>query len=114
MASFYITRVPLPALGMSALVLGVIALLLAFLPILGIPLSLCGIVLGCIACVASFTVPGTFLRWALAGLITCILALTINLAIYYAPTGYLNEPGVPRPWQGVPDRPYSPPPARQV
>ncbi len=107
------TRTPLPALGMSSLVLGVIALLLAFLPILGVPLSLCGIVLGVIGVFSSLTVPGTYPRWSLAGLATSCLALIVNLAITYAPTGYLPEQSVPRTWQPVPDRPYPPPPARQ-
>jgi|HubBroStandDraft_4_1064222.scaffolds.fasta_scaffold445191_1 hypothetical protein len=107
------TRTPLPALGMSSLVLGVIALLLAFLPILGIPLSLCGILLGVVGIFSSLAVAGTYLRWSLAGLATSCLALIVNLAITYAPTGYLPEQNVPRTWQPVPDRPYAPPPASQ-
>ncbi len=114
MASSFSTRTPLPALGMTSLVLGVIAMVLAFLPVLGIPLSLCGIVLGTIGIFASFAVPGSHLRWALAGVATSLLALGINAAIGFAPSGYLHDQKVPRPWQPVPDRPYAPPPARQV
>ncbi len=109
----YRTHTPLPALGMSSLVLGVIALLLTFLPILGIPLSLCGVVLGVVGIFSSLTVPGTYLRWSLAGLATSSLALIVNIAITYAPTGYLPEQSVPRTWQPVPDRPSPPAPARQ-
>ena len=108
----YRTNTPLPALGMTSLVLGVIALLLAPLPVLGIPLSVCGLACGIVGCVAAFTVPGTYLRWAVGGLAACILALGINLAMAHAPEGYLPDPNVPRPWQPVPDRPAVPPPAR--
>ena len=106
------TRSPLPALGMSSLVLGVIALLLAFLPILGIPLSLIGAILGVIGIFSSLSVPGIYLRWSLAGLATSCLALIVNLAITYAPTGYLPEQRTPRTWQSAPDHPLPPPPAR--
>ncbi|HZZ77451.1 MAG TPA: hypothetical protein VFE62_02970 [Gemmataceae bacterium] len=104
-------RMPPPGLGMAALVLGAIGLLLFFLPILGIPLSVAGIALGVAALLAS-TVWQMNLRWAIAGLATSCLALTINLAIWYAPGGYLRDPSVPRMWQAVPDRPYAPPPAK--
>jgi hypothetical protein len=107
-------RTPPTALGMASLVLGVIALLLFFLPILGIPLSLCGIILGVIGLLASFAVRGTYLRWTLAGLATSCLALAINVAIAYSPAGYLHDHNVPRPWQPVPDRPYVAPPAKQT
>jgi len=107
------TRTPLPAIGMSSLVLGVIALVLGFLPILGIPLSLCGIVLGVIGTVAARSIGGTYLRWALAGVATSSLALVVNLAIAYAPSGYLPEQNVPSNWQPTPDRPYVSPPASQ-
>ena len=113
MPHLYLTRTPLPAFGMSSLVLGVIALLLAFLPILGIPLSLCGIVLGVVGVFSSLKVPGTYVRWSFAGLATSCLALIVNLAITYAPTGYLPEQSVPQTWQPVPDRPSPPPPASQ-
>ena len=64
---------------MTSLVLGIIALLLFFLPILGVPLSLCGIAIGLVALFASLAFPGVHLRWALAGLATSCLALAINL-----------------------------------
>jgi hypothetical protein len=109
----YLTRSPLPALGMSSMVLGVIALILAFLPILGIPLSACGVILGIIGIFAAFTVPGTYLRWAVAGLLTSLLSLAVNLAIWWAPgvRGEVPSPRTPTPWQPGPGRPANPPPA---
>ena len=105
------THFSLPALGMASLVLGVIALLLGFLPVLGIPLSACGIVLGAVGFVAALFVGGSNLRWGLAGLTVSCLALTVNLALAYAPGGYLPDQNVPKPWEAVPDRPYVPPPS---
>jgi hypothetical protein len=102
---------PLPALGMTSLVLGVIALLLCFLPILGIPLSAFGLLFGLLGFLVALFARGTSLRWSLGGLAASTLALLVNLAIAYAPQGYLPGRNVPKPWQPVPDRPYVPPPA---
>lgn len=110
----YLTPTPLPALGMASLVLGVIALLLAFLPILGIPLSVCGMVLGLAGIIASFKAPGSYLRWSVAGLAASCLAFGVNVAIDNGPGQEVPGPEVPRPWQGVPDRPSAPPPARPL
>jgi hypothetical protein len=105
------TPFPLLALGMLSLVLGTIGLLLFFLPVLGVPVSAFALLVGVLATVlAPFGVGGT-LRWALAGLVMSAAALAVNLAIAYAPGGYLPDPHVLPPWQRVPDRPYVPPPA---
>jgi hypothetical protein len=103
---------PLPALGMASLVLGVIALLLSFLPVLGLPISACGLLCGLLGFAAALVSPGTSLRWSVGGLAVGVLALSVNLALAYAPTGYLPDPHVPKTWQPVPDRPSVPPPAR--
>ena len=102
---------PLVGLGMASLVLGVVALLLAFLPVLGIPISICGGVFGVAGFVAALVSPRTSLRWSVGGLAACCLALGVNVAVVYAPSGYLPGRNVPKPWQPVPDRPYVPPPA---
>jgi hypothetical protein len=107
----YRTPTPLPALGMASLVLGVIAMLLAPLPVLGIPLSGCGILFGVIGFIAAFTVPGTYLRWAVGGLAASCLALAMNLALAYAPEGYVPDHNPPPSWQPAPDPPTTPPPA---
>jgi hypothetical protein len=105
---------PLPALGMTSLVLGTIALVLAFLPVLGIPISALGLLCGVLGFVAVLLGGGATLRWSLAGVAVCSLALAVNLALAYAPADYLPGRSVPKPWQPVPDRPYVPPPGRAL
>lgn len=111
MRTLFRVHAQLPALGMASLVLGVIAMLLAFLPVLGVPLSMCGILCGIIGFGAALCVGGSNLRWGLAGLAASCLALGMNIALAYAPGGYLPDHNVPRIWQPVPDRPEAPPPA---
>lgn len=103
---------PLLGLGMVSLVLGTIALLLAFMPILGIPISLFGILFGLIGIIGGFARGGLTLRWGLGGTALSFLALGVNLALIYAPEGYLPTRAVPPMWQPVPGRPYIPPPAQ--
>lgn len=106
------TESPWIGLGMLSIVLGMIALLLFFLPILGIPISAAGLLCGIAGAVLANTIPHTRLRWSLAGIATCGLALGINFALIYAPGGYVPARPVPPPWQPVPDTPYVSPPAR--
>ncbi len=110
----YLTRTPVPALGMTSLVLGVIGLILALVPVLGAPMSACGIIFGIVGVFAAFTVPGSYFRAAVAGLATSVLALVVNLAIAYAPgrSREVPPPRTPTPWQRVPDNPVTPPPGR--
>jgi len=103
---------PLIGLGMTSLVLGTIALFLAFLPVLGIPLSFFGILFGSIAIIGGIWRRGLVLRWGLGGTALSCLALGANLALSYAPSNYVPDPRVPPPWQPVPDRPYVSPPAQ--
>jgi hypothetical protein len=103
-------RVP-PGLVMASLVLGHIALILAFLPILGVPLAAFGLLFGLVGLILSLFGPASRMRWSLAGLAVCVIALGVTLALYYAPGGYLPAPSPPRIWQPVPDRPFVPPPA---
>ena len=72
---------------------------------------LSGLVFGVIGFIAAFTVPGTYLRWAVGGLAASCLALAINLALAYAPEGYVPDHDPPPSWQPVPDRPAVSPPA---
>jgi hypothetical protein len=102
---------PLIGLAMTSLVLGTIGVLLAFLPILGIPLSGIGILFGSIGLIGGLFRRGLVLRWSLAGLALSSMALAMNIALLYAPEGYIPSRPVPPPWQPVPDRPYVPPPA---
>src|SRR5206468_12357975 len=96
----------------ASVVTGLIGLLLFLLPILGIPVSLFGLGFGVLGTALAFFVGGEALRWPLGGLAVCSLALGVNLAVYYAPSGaFLPGRSVPRLWDPVPDRPAPPPPA---
>jgi hypothetical protein len=102
---------PLVGMGMTSMVLGVIALLLFFMPILGIPISVIGLVFGLIGLIVFFTGGGPSVRWSLGGIFLCGLALLVNFALNYAPPGYVPGRETLPPWQPVYDRPYVPPPA---
>ena len=110
MRKLFATPSPLPALGMTSLVLGIIALMLAFLPVLGVPLSAIGLLFGVLGVVAAFFPTHTSLRWSLAGVATCGLALGVNVALTLSPQGYLPERNVPPPWEPPPGRPSNPVP----
>jgi Na+/H+ antiporter NhaD/arsenite permease-like protein len=102
---------PPMAFGVSSFVLGMIGFMLFFLPILGVPISLVGLLAGVIGCfVAGATSRGS-LRWSVAGVVLSCLALGINVGIAYAPRGY-PQPPTRLPNQTVPDRPYVSPPAK--
>jgi hypothetical protein len=96
---------------MASVVLGLIALMVGFLPVLGVPISAFGLLFGLIGLVAAFFPTQASLRWSMGGVVVCSLALAVNLALARAPSGYQPDPRVPRPWQPVPDRPSNPPPA---
>jgi hypothetical protein len=102
---------PLVGLGMASLVLGIIGLMLFFLPILAVPLSVLGLGFGILGVVTALLGWPSNLRWGLGGTALCGLSLAVNLAIMYAPGGYLPSRSVPRLWQPVYDRPYVAPPA---
>ncbi len=100
-------------LGVASVVLGVISTLLFFLPILATPIALIALALAVIGCALGMTSGRTSLRWSAVGLVVSGLALTINLAIAYAPSGFEHTPPSP-PTEPVPGVPYAPPPARPV
>jgi hypothetical protein len=102
---------PLLGLGMASLVLSFIATLVFFMPVLGIPISLLALGFALVGLIAALFTTGASLRWSLGGIAASCFALTINLAINFAPSGYLPERRVPSPWQAPPDTPYVPPPA---
>jgi hypothetical protein len=112
MSQVPLTHQPPFAPGIISLALGTVGLLLFFLPILGGPISAFGLLFGLVGIVVSASTGGVRLRWSLLGSTLSALALTINLAIYFAPGGVL-PPFTSRPlWQEVPDRPFVSPPAR--
>jgi hypothetical protein len=100
---------PPMAFGITSFVLGMIGFLLFFLPILGGPISVVGLVLGVAGCVVAGATSRGTLRWAVAGVVLSCLALGINVAVEYAPR-YSSPPTGPADVT-VPDRPYVPPPA---
>jgi hypothetical protein len=61
--------------------------------------------------VVSLVDRATSLRWSLAGLAVCCIALGTTVLLYAAPTDYLPGVSYSRSWQPVLDRPDVPPPA---
>jgi len=104
-------KAPPVALGLASLVLGTVGNVLCFLPILGIPLGVCGVLLGLAGWFAARLGEASRRRWALVGAVVSGVALLNGFALAYAPLGY--EPGnaVPPGWQTPPEHPFVPPPA---
>ena len=69
------------AFGVTSFVLGMIGFMLFFLPILGAPISVVGLACGIIGCVVAGATFRGSLRWSVAGVVLCLLALSINCAI---------------------------------
>jgi hypothetical protein len=105
---------PLLGFGMTSLVIGLIGLMLFFLPILGIPISALGLCFGVVGAIGALFTGGPALRWSLGGVVVCGLALSVNLALDQAPRGYGDTYPVPAPWQRPRDRPYVPPPSSRL
>jgi phosphate/sulfate permease len=103
-------RPPL-GLGMTSLVLATVGLMLAFIPILGVPISSFALLFSILGFAAAIFLARETLRWSVAGLCLSALALGVNVAMFYAPAGYLPSRDVPRSWQPVSSRPYVAPPA---
>jgi hypothetical protein len=100
---------PQPAVGLASFVLGMIGMILFFLPILGAPISGVGMIAGIVGCFMAGATNRAHLRWAVAGVVLSALALFVTLAVQYSPSGYQSSPTGP-PNEPVPDRPYVPPP----
>ena len=98
-----------PAVGLTSFVLGMIGMILFFLPILGAPISGIGAITGAVGCYVAGGTNRAHLRWAVAGVVLSCLALSVNLALASSPAGYQSSPTGP-PDEPVPDTPYVPPP----
>lgn len=105
-------NVPPVALGLTSLVLGTAGLPLSMLPILGIPLGICGLLFALAGCVRSSLGRTGSLRWSIAGAAVSSAAVAAGFALAYAPLGYEPSDAVPRLWQTPSARPFVPPPAR--
>jgi hypothetical protein len=103
-------RPPL-AFGVASFVLGMVGFMLFFLPILGVPISVLGLIGGIVGCVTAGAAVRDSLRWAVAGIVLSCLALGLDVAIAYAPQGFPQPRREPA-QRSVPDGPYVPPPAR--
>jgi hypothetical protein len=103
-------QMPPMGLGMTALVMGTVGLLLCIFPVLGIPISSLGLLLGILAVGEAFRRGGVPLRWALAGVGACVVALFLNFALAYAPADYWHAREGPRMWQTPRDVPFVAPP----
>jgi hypothetical protein len=95
------------ALGLTSLALGAVALLLFFMPVLGLPLAAAGLLFGLMALFGG----RCSLRWAVLGIALSLLAMAADFAVALAPAGYLPHQAQPRTWQPAAARPYVPPPA---
>jgi len=104
---------PLPplGLGLASVVLGAIGLMLFVVPILAAPISGCGVIAGVCGIVAAAAGLRTDLRLSIAGVALCALALTVDLAVQYAPGGYLGRPAEPQIFSPGSRRQYVPSPA---
>jgi hypothetical protein len=105
-------RYPLPyGWGMASLCLAFIGLALCIFPVLGVPISSFALFCGLVGFVVSLPRSGVTLRWSLMGLALSGSALAINVAITFAPTGYVPGRNVEPIWQPPEKRPYVSPPS---
>jgi hypothetical protein len=98
--------------GLASVVLGTIGLALFFLPVLGVPIALCGLLAGVAGIVVAASGGGASLRWSMAGLAVSCVAIGAGLIIMSAPRGEEPSRSARRLWETQSDRPYVPPPAR--
>ena len=104
-------RLPPLGLGLASVVLGAIGLMLFVVPVLAAPISGCGVIAGFCGIVAAASGLRAELRLSIAGVAVCAVALTIDLAVEYAPGGYLGRPAEPQILSPGSRRPFVPPPA---
>jgi hypothetical protein len=71
-------------------------LMLFVIPVLAAPISGCGAIAGIGGIAGRIMGLRADLRLSIAGVALCALALTIDLAVQYAPGGYLGRPAEPQ------------------
>jgi len=82
------------SLGVGSLILGILALLICWIPflgILGMPLSALGLLLGFIGLALAALRKGAGIGYSIAGVAVCGLALVTALCVTYAVSGALQE-----------------------
>ena len=88
------TWLPPVGIGLSSIILGAVGQSLFIVPILSIPISVCGAVLGLAGILSAIWRVDANLRLSVAGsLISGFAILTVS-AIWKAPNGYFAEPSV--------------------
>jgi hypothetical protein len=98
-------------LGLASVVLGAIGLMLFVLPIVAIPISVCGLAAGISGIALSGFLKNIDVRLAVAGAVVCTLAIGVEMAIAYAPSGDWGQPADPSTSSPAMPRPYVAPPA---
>jgi hypothetical protein len=103
----------LTGLGVASLVLGNIGLMLFVFPVLGLPISVIGLVLGIVAISVPATRRGRDLRYCFYGILLSGAALSVNIAIAMGPSGLASRLERPRPGPlGTPEPNQPSPPER--
>lgn len=105
-------EIPPLSWGVASIVLGAVGLMLFVIPVLAIPISACGLAAGVLGVVVGLAHSVRELRSALAGVALCCLAVLLNIAVNYAPSGYVVNPAQPTLTSPKTPRPYIAPPAR--
>jgi hypothetical protein len=97
--------------GIASTCLGSIGLMLFFLPILSIPIAICGFLAG-VGGVIRGQYGGTLgLRWSLIGCVFCVSVVAIGFIVAYAPIGEIPSRAVPPQSWAPSGRPFISPPA---
>ncbi len=98
--------------GTISAVLGSISLVLFPLPILSIPIAVCGLLAGAVGLVHTIRRPSSELRWSAIGCSLCVCAIGLGLVLAYTPINNVPTPSaVSRFWEPR-GRPYISPPSR--
>jgi hypothetical protein len=104
---------PIVEFGVAAATIGSVAAILILLPILSIPLSVCGLACGIVGVVAAWKGYPISLRTAVAGTALCVVVLSAGLLVAFAPRDQAFGRISPRLWQQPSTgRPAVPPPAQ--
>jgi len=98
-------------LGLSSVIISAIGLVLFIVPIISLPISTAGLILGVAGIIAAAAGGQSRLRLCVAGVTLAIVGLAIGWAIARAPSGYFAPRAVFPSIQPLHDRPYVPPPA---
>jgi hypothetical protein len=109
-----LSDLPNIGLGLASVTLGAIGLGMFFLPVLGIPISLAGLVAGIAGAAIAAGGKSCDMRLALIGIGLCSLAVSVDWAMTYAPSGFLapSDAGPRLPIVPAVQKAQPPPPAR--